>query len=77
IYGHPSQAVLQAYEQQHSRIFRTDRDGAVSIVAHVSSPAMEIFLARESRLQPVRIGTWLLHDERRNWKRAQRQMDRL
>nr|MBI3614762.1 DNA internalization-related competence protein ComEC/Rec2 [Nitrospirota bacterium] len=75
-YGHPTQAVLQAYERQGSRIFRTDRDGAVSIAARLSSPMFELARARATKLRPVRIGTSMFHDEWLNWGRLQRQMDR-
>ncbi|MDE3117537.1 MAG: DNA internalization-related competence protein ComEC/Rec2 [Nitrospirota bacterium] len=73
-YGHPREAVLQAYGQQGSRIFRTDRDGTISIIARLSSPTYELSLAREATLTPVRIGTALLQDERRNWQRLSHQM---
>ncbi len=75
-YGHPTQAVLQAYRQQGSRIFRTDRDGAVSIAARLSSPVIEISRSRDARLRPVRTGASMFHDEWLNWGRLRRQMDR-
>ena len=76
-YGHPMQSVLEAYQQQGSRIFRTDRDGAVSIAARLSSPMIEISRARDARLRPVRTGASMFHDEWLNWTRWWRQMDRV
>jgi competence protein ComEC len=75
-YGHPTQKVLQVYQQQGSRIFRTDRDGAVTITARLSSPILAISRARDARLRPVRTGTLIFHDEWLNWGRLRRQMDR-
>lgn len=71
-YGHPTSAVLQAYERQGSRLFRTDRDGAVSITARLSSSTLDLSLARAARPRPVRAGSFLLRDEYRNWKRLHR-----
>lgn len=73
-YGHPTQAVLQAYQQQGSRIFRTDRDGAVSIAATLSSPSLEASGARWATLKPVTFDASLFHDEYLNWKRLCRHM---
>lgn len=70
-YGHPTQTVLQAYQQQGSRIFRTDRDGAVSIAARLPSPGFEISRARDARVRPVRVGTSMFRDEWLNWRHLQ------
>lgn len=75
-YGHPTQAVLRAYEKQGSQVFRTDRDGAVSIAARLSSSMLEISRSRATTLRPVRIGTSMFHDEWLNWGRLWLQMDR-
>lgn len=76
-YGHPTQSVLQAYQQQGSRIFRTDRDGAVSISATLFSPTLEASGARGSRLKPVTVGVSMFHDEYLNWGRLHRHMDQV
>ncbi len=73
-YGHPTQRVLQAYRQQGSRIFRTDRDGAVTITARLSSPMWEASGTRENRLRPVTIGASMFHGEYLNWGRLRRQL---
>ncbi|TAJ07136.1 MAG: DNA internalization-related competence protein ComEC/Rec2 [Nitrospirae bacterium] len=75
-YGHPTQAVLRAYEQQGSRIFRTDRDGAVSIAARLSSPLFELSRARATEFRPIRFGASMFHDEWLNWGRLRCQMGR-
>jgi competence protein ComEC len=71
-YGHPDREVLTAYARDRIRLFRTDRDGAVTVLARMSSPEVEIRTARGEMLEPVRLGSdmWLL--ERTNLARLGR-----
>lgn len=65
-YGHPSGGVLSAYRTNRSRVFRTDRHGAVLITARLSSPTMEIRTARDDLPHPLRVGESLFAGEREN-----------
>lgn len=55
-YGHPTAPVLDAYRRQGSRILRTDRNGAIQIVAKLSSSDLMIRSARGDLIQPVAFG---------------------
>lgn len=57
-YGHPANAVLEAYEQARVRLFRTDRDGAVWINAQLSSPDMDVVTARGILPKPIPLSSW-------------------
>ncbi len=72
-YGHPAPPVLQAYEGEHRRVFRTDRQGAIQIAAKLSSPAMDVRAGRDALVQPVRIGPDMLTAETHNLRRLWRQ----
>lgn len=65
-YGHPSAAVLNAYQKDGVKLFRTDRHGAVWVTAKVSSPHLEIHVAREDLPRPVHVGPSLVTAERQN-----------
>ena len=65
-YGHPTAPVLEAYRRQGSRILRTDRDGAIQIVAKLSSSDLTIRSARGDRIQPVAFGWTMLAAEQDN-----------
>ena len=71
-YGHPTAPVLVAYERHGSRVLRTDRDGAIQIVAKLSSRDLTIRSARGELVQPVAMGITMLAAEQRNlvklWK---------
>jgi competence protein ComEC len=68
-YGHPVQAVLDAYVHEQASIMRTDRDGAIWVTGRVSSPDIVLIRMRDLLLQPVvrRSGLW--RGERENWHR--------
>lgn len=72
-YGHPAPTVTAAYEERGLRLYRTDRDGAVSISATLSAPDLAVHTAREEALQAVRFGRASIETERRNllrlWRR--------
>jgi len=68
-YGHPAAAVLAAYENEGVRLWRTDRQGAIWVIAKLSSADLEILTARDSLPRPVRVGPSLLIFERLNLAR--------
>lgn len=72
-YGHPAPQVLAAYEQIGTRLFRTDRDGAVWITGTLKESGLEVHTAREELPQPVRLGAGLWDQERPNLGRVLRQ----
>jgi len=68
-YGHPAAAVLAAYENEGVRLWRTDRQGAIWVIAKLTSADLEILTARDSLPRPVRVGPSLLIFERLNLAR--------
>ncbi len=65
-YGHPTAPVLDAYQRQGTRLLRTDRDGAIQIVAKLSSSDLTIRSARGELIQPVAFGSTMLAAEQEN-----------
>jgi competence protein ComEC len=72
-YGHPTAPVLAAYEAQGTRLLRTDRDGAIQILAKLSSPALTVRSARGDLIQPVLFGPTILAAEQDNLIKLWRQ----
>ncbi|HET8580074.1 MAG TPA: DNA internalization-related competence protein ComEC/Rec2 [Nitrospiraceae bacterium] len=68
-YGHPAAAVLAAYEKEGVRLWRTDLQGAIQVIAKLSSADIEIRAARDSLPRPARIGPSMLVSERLNMAR--------
>ncbi len=68
-YRHPSWSVIQDYQRAGTALRRTDRDGAVSIVAQMTSRAMAIQAARSAMPQPLQVGAFAWSSELRNVKR--------
>jgi len=50
-FGHPAPAVLQRYEEIHADVFRTDRDGAISVETDGSSIDVHTFTNRQLHVQ--------------------------
>jgi competence protein ComEC len=65
-YGHPTEPVLDAYRRQGTHVLRTDRDGAIQIIARLSSPDLSIRSARGEVIQPVLFGPTMVAAERNN-----------
>ncbi|MDQ6734881.1 MAG: DNA internalization-related competence protein ComEC/Rec2, partial [Nitrospirota bacterium] len=65
-YGHPTAPVLGAYQRQGTRVLRTDRDGAIQIVAKLSSPDLTVRSARGELIQPIVFGSTMLAAEQGN-----------
>ena len=68
-YGHPAAAVLAAYEKEGVHLWRTDRQGAIQVIAKLSTAGFEILTARDSLPRPVRVSPSLLVSERLNLAR--------
>lgn len=65
-YGHPTGSVLDAYRRQGTRVLRTDQEGAIQIIARLSSPGLTIRSARGELIQPVLVGPSMLAAEQEN-----------
>ncbi|WP_447976618.1 DNA internalization-related competence protein ComEC/Rec2 [Candidatus Nitrospira bockiana] len=68
-YGHPHPAVLAAYADRGVRVLRTDRDGAVQVIADLHARDFVVRRARDTRLERVRPAAERLDAERRNASR--------
>ncbi len=72
-YGHPHAKVIESYAREEVPLYRTDRDGAVWIIANLDSPEMKIHTAEELALKPVQLDEAILQNEWRNLGRLWRQ----
>lgn len=68
-YGHPAPAVLEAYHNQGTTVYRTDRDGAVWVQGRLSSTELTVTSMRELVIQPVDVFTCPWRCEYQNWHR--------
>ena len=68
-YGHPADAVLQAYRARGILVFRTDRDGGVWLTDRRSQPALKIHRMKDERIQPLSFAAWSWACEQSNWER--------
>lgn len=68
-YGHPVQAVLQAYAQLETAVSRTDRDGAVWVSGRLSGHNVTLTRMRDRILQPIDLHTCIWRCEQENWQR--------
>ena len=69
-YGHPVPAVLQAYEEEHAAVLRTDRDGAVWVTGRLSTSSIAVTRTRDLLPQPVDGSQCLWRCEQENWRRV-------
>jgi competence protein ComEC len=72
-YGHPVQAVLQAYADQQVAVSRTDLDGAVWLTGRISNPEVALTRMRDLVPRPVEFHRCLWRCERDNWDRLRLQ----
>ncbi|MDF0653208.1 MAG: ComEC/Rec2 family competence protein, partial [Nitrospira sp.] len=68
-YGHPVESVLQTYRDQHIRVFRTDRDGAVWITGRLSTSELTVSCMQDLMVQPVDFPRCSWRCEYQNWRR--------
>ncbi|HEU4501628.1 MAG TPA: DNA internalization-related competence protein ComEC/Rec2 [Nitrospira sp.] len=68
-YGHPADAVLQAYRARGISVFRTDRDGGVWLTGRRSQPALKIHRMKDERIQPLSFPACSWACELSNWER--------
>jgi len=68
-YGHPADAVLQAYRARGISVYRTDRDGGVWLTGRRSQPALKIHRMNDERLQPLSLSACAWACEQSNWER--------
>jgi len=68
-YGHPVDSVLQAYQDQHSTVFRTDHDGAIWVTGRLSTSEFTVTRMRDLIVQPVDFPSCLWRCEYQNWRR--------
>jgi competence protein ComEC len=54
-FGHPAAAVLQRYEDVHAEVFRTDRDGAVTVDTDGASLDVQGFTGRTVHVVPIQL----------------------
>lgn len=69
-YGHPVPAVLEAYADIQTTLYRTDRDGAVWVTGRLSHSDIEIITMRELQCRPVLFRLDGVSEETRNWGRV-------
>ncbi|HAS54702.1 MAG TPA: hypothetical protein DCS42_11570 [Nitrospiraceae bacterium] len=68
-FGHPAEEVITRYEQQGTRFFRTDRDGAVIVIA--AADGIKVHSWADLMLQRITLdkgSTWWKL-EKENWRR--------
>lgn len=68
-YGHPVESVLQTYQDQHSTVFRTDRDGAIWVTGRLSTSELTVNRMRDLIVQPVDFPSCPWRCEYLNWHR--------
>lgn len=68
-YGHPTESVLQMYQEQHITVFRTDRDGAIWFTGRLSTSEFTVIRMRDLIVQPVDFPRCLWRCEYQNWNR--------
>jgi competence protein ComEC len=68
-YGHPDESVLQAYQDQHGTVFRTDQDGAIWVTGRLSRSELTVTRMRDLLVQPVDLPRCRWRCEYLNWRR--------
>ncbi|MDI3462371.1 MAG: DNA internalization-related competence protein ComEC/Rec2 [Nitrospira sp.] len=68
-YGHPTEAVLETYQDQHIPVFRTDRDGAIWVTGRLSTSEFTVSRMRDLIVRPVDFPHCLWRCESQNWHR--------
>ncbi|GKS58642.1 DNA internalization-related competence protein ComEC/Rec2 [Nitrospira sp.] len=68
-YRHPAQEVLAAYRRANVPLFRTDRDGAVTLTGSLIAPTISLTTTRQGVFEAVPLTHELWSAERRNYRR--------
>ncbi len=68
-YGHPVESVLQAYEDEHVTVYRTDLDGAIWVTGRLKTPELTVIRMRDVIVRPVDLRNCLWRCEYQNWRR--------
>jgi competence protein ComEC len=68
-YGHPMESVLEAYQDQHIPVFRTDRDGAIWVTGRLTTSEFMVSRMRDLIVRPVDFPHCLWRCECQNWNR--------
>ncbi len=68
-YRHPHPEVVAAYRDSDIPLFRTDRDGALTITGSLTHPVLTVTMARQSSLEKVSMDATLWETERGNYRR--------
>jgi competence protein ComEC len=69
-YHHPHPQVLASYQEQGSRLFRTDQDGAITITGSPRSQNLLIGSASQLKFERVSFADTAWEQERRNYRRV-------
>lgn len=68
-YGHPAEAVVQAYADRGISTYRTDRDGGIWVTGRWSTPGLQIHRTIEQQAERIPFPGCLWACERANWER--------
>ena len=68
-YGHPAQAVLQAYERNRMTIYRTDSDGGIVLSVNLDSGDSRIQRTKDRKPVSLQLGSYSLGQEWENLSR--------
>lgn len=68
-YGHPVTSVLQAYKDEETAIYRTDRDGAIWVTGRLSTSELTVHRMRDLVMEPVDLLNCPWRCEYTNWHR--------
>lgn len=72
-YGHPVEAVLQTYQDQHIVLYRTDIDGAVWVTGRLSTSEFAVNRMDDVTIRPIDLPNCPWRCEQDNWRRVVRQ----
>ena len=68
-YGHPVRSVVQAYKDQETAVYRTDRDGAIWVTGRLSTSEFTVSRMRDLVIEPIDLLNCPWRCEYSNWYR--------
>ena len=68
-YGHPGKSVVQAYKDEETTVYRTDRDGAVWVTGRLSTSEFTVSRMRDLNMEPIDLLNCPWRCEYNNWHR--------